>query len=100
MNLEKTAKLLGDFRTIWLGILVFISLAAWAGDTRWMKVSDGGKITVQIKLDALNESIEEMSLEKRFEKDPEKLKRLDAMIEYKEKKRDALIKKYSITIGN
>lgn len=97
MNLEKTAKVMGDFRTVWLGVLLFISLAAWAGDTRWITVAEAEKIPVQIKLDQLTEDVEELTLEKRFETNPDRIKKLDAYIEYKEKKIETLIKKYSIS---
>jgi len=100
MNLEKTAKAMGDWRTIWMGVLMMISLAAWAGDTRWMLKTGGEQISVQIKFDALEEDIEELTLEKRFETNPAKVKRLDAMIEYKKNKMDSLIKKYSISKDN
>ena len=97
MNLESTAKIAGDWRTIWLSILALFSVAAWAGDTRWITVAEADKIPIQIKLDQLTEDVEELTLEKRFETDPKRKEKLDAYIEYKEKKIESLIKKYNLS---
>ena len=98
MDLTKAAKTMGDWRTIWVSLLALFAAAAWAGDTRWMTVADAEKIPIQIKLDALSEAVEEMTLEKRFETDPNKLKKLNAYIEYKKEKMEALIKKYKLSL--
>jgi hypothetical protein len=96
MNLEKTAKALGDWRTIWLGVLMLISIAAWAGDSRWLQIADGGKIVVQVELSSMQRSVEELEVQKVYETDPQKIKMIEALINIKKSKMDALIKKHSL----
>ncbi|MCK5601802.1 hypothetical protein KAR91_08040 [Candidatus Pacearchaeota archaeon] len=97
VDTTKVAGFFGDFKTIWVGVALLIAGAAWAGDTRWMQKADGAMIAVQIKLDALEDDIGELIIDKSLNVgSPKAVERIDAMIEYKENKRDALVKKHSI----
>jgi len=101
MNRDKLVKLASDFRTIALGVAVLFSSIAWGAkaylDTEYMQLADAGMIPVQIKLDALNETIEDLIQEKRYEQDPKKVEKLDRTIEYKKNKVDVLIQKFKLS---
>jgi len=97
---KKLASAAGDWRTIILtGCLVFSGIG-WGADTyfdtKYMTIAAGQTIPLQVKIDRLSEEIEIFVLEKRFENDPAKIRKLNAMIEYKEKKRAAEVQKYEL----
>lgn len=39
MKIETVATFFSSVKSIWAGMLILITAAAWAGDTRWMTVS-------------------------------------------------------------
>jgi len=92
MSLEKTAKAMGDWRTIWVGILALISVAAWAGDTRWMLKTGGAAIATKIQVELLLDQIAELELQKVYVDDPQKLKMLQALINIKTTKINSIKK--------
>lgn len=73
MSMEKTAKTLGDWRTIWTGILgtavVCGSAAVWAGDTRWFQITDAKEAIEKVRSDsaATSQSIREEAEKERKE---------------------------------
>jgi len=86
----------GDFKTIWFGVVLMVTGAAWAGDTRWLTLADASIIVVQIELTNMQQRVEELEIEKIYVDDPKKLKMIDALINIKKSKMDALIKKHSL----
>ncbi len=98
MNIDtkKVSGFFGDFKTIWLGVVLMITGVAWAGDTRWMQVSDAGRIIVQIELSTMQQRIEELEIQKIYEEDTKKIKMLDALINIKKSKMDTLLKDHNL----
>ena len=98
MNIDtkKVAGFMGDFRTIWLGGLMLVAGAAWAGDLRWMTVADASKIAVQVEISSLQQKVEELEIQKVYESDPQKLKMMDALINITKSKIDTKIKINSV----
>jgi len=94
--MKKIASIFADFRTIYLGIIILLSGAAWAGDARWMKKEDGVKIVTIITLSRLQERAEELEIQRGWETDPVKIKVLDSLIKIKRSRIDVIIKAQQI----
>ena len=96
MTMQKVANFMANAKTIWGVVLLFISVAVWAADGRYLQIADGGKIAAQIKLDSLQQGIEELTVQKSFEIDQRKKDMLEALINIKKSKMDALVKSRAI----
>lgn len=94
--MNRVVSFFADVKIIWLGLAIFVSVAAWAGDTRYMLKEDGDKIVMQIKLANMEASADDMEVQRSLMKDEEKAKMLDAIIKIKRSRIDNMIKKYSI----
>jgi len=89
--MKKVVNFFSNFKTIWMGIMLVVGGAVWAGDTRWMKKEDGQQIVKQIKLSNLQERAEEMEIQRGWETDPRQVKLLDSMINIKRSRINVLI---------
>jgi len=87
-------------KSIWAVYVILAALCVgivWAGDSRYVQLADGGKITLQIKVDSLQEDIDDLSQELKYEQDARQVIKLERTIDYKKNKVDALIKKYNLS---
>lgn len=96
IDTEKTAKFFSDFKSIWGGIFLLLAGLAFASDyrndNRYMKIAAGDKIVQRVEISALQQRVEELEIQKSFEKDPQKIKMLDALINIKKSKMELLRK--------
>jgi len=96
MSMEKAAKTMGDWRTIWVGVLAIVSVPAWAGETRGRLKPGGEKIVIQGQLSSMQDRIEELEIQKAYETDPQKVRMLEALINIKKSKMEKIVQDHSL----
>jgi hypothetical protein len=90
MNAEKIAKVIGDYRSIWLGILTLLAAAAWAGDQRWALKEDNERMINVIEMRQLSQRNEELEIQKSYETDQQRIRMLEAVININNNKIEAI----------
>ncbi len=95
-KMKKVASVFSDFRTIYLGLALVGTSIVWAGDARYLKVSEATKMVTQITLSSLQDRAEELEIERGWESDQKRIKVLDSLIKIKRMRIDALLKSQSL----
>ena len=80
MNIEPAAKFFKDARSIWVGILGLISIAVWAGDTRYLTIAAADTREKQ----QIRREIADLQVRKGFAENEKDRKMYDTLIKVKE----------------
>lgn len=80
MNRERIAHIIGDYRSIWLGVLTLLTVAAWAGDQRWALKEDSERMVSVIEVRQLSQRNDELEIQKAYEVDTQRIKMIEAII--------------------
>ena len=88
--IKKVSTFFADFRSIWAGVLMVLAAVAWAGDARYMLKNEADNIAYKVEVGQIGSRIDELEIEKAYEKDPQKVKMMDALININKNKIETL----------
>lgn len=97
MSAERIAKMIGDYRSIWLGILSLLAVAAWAGDQRWALKEDNERMVSVIEIRQLSQRNDELEIQKAYEVDPQRVKMIEAVISINRNKIETIKNEQELT---
>lgn len=82
--IDKIAKAVGDYRTIWTGVLMVAGALVWAGDTRYQTHDKAEQMQVDGEVREIRRQISDLEIQKGYSQDQREIHMLEARIKVKE----------------